>query len=127
MKEGTLEEMITTLLGTIDPPDGENTYTMVYTYVFMDVCFILAEMLLPAVELEVSSSGPLSQQGPHHQQRSDENIEMIYQAAANTDDKSTHLVTHMRPPLQPPTLRPVPGCGRSVIKICNHLNQFHKT
>ena len=50
---------------------------MVYTYEFMDVCFILAMMLLSAVELEevVSWSGPLQvaspHQGPHHQLQSD--------------------------------------------------------
>ena len=59
--------------------DGESTYTMVYAYEFMNECFILIEMLLPALELEevVSWSGPLQvaspHQGPHHQQQSDGN------------------------------------------------------
>ena len=54
-----------------------HNYTMVYTYEFMDLCFILAEILLPAPELEevFSSSGPLQvaspQQGPHRQLQSD--------------------------------------------------------
>ena len=79
--------------GPLEVTDGESTYTMVYAYVFLDVCFILAEMLLlPDV---VCSSGPLCpQQGQT---------------------------------CPPPTLCPIPGCGRSLMRLWNHLFHFHKS
>ena len=105
--------------GPLEITDGESTYTMLYTYKFMDVCFILS---LSDADLNLD----IFEQQQTEDAAGRELEGFLIEALGPLPDVSHVLEPPLHPSPKPPSLCQVPGCGYRVKCMWNHLFQYHQ-